>query len=416
MPQIDLETLLSPISEAAPAGGDLEYDPAFAEMEQAAAGKPEQQMGNSVVEAEEPDWRSVASHAIELLQRTKDLRVSIYLCLASLRTDGWQGFRDALELTDRLTREFWETLHPVLDEDDDRDPTARVNAILTLAHPPLLRAIETTPLLSVPVLGSVTWADIKPATSDEEPAASIAEVSAVAMQASPDTLASQRDLIHATLRACQSLETFVTQQVGAAQAPNLQPLRDLLKRIEQQFHRWLAEHPAAATETVDQVAPDADLVEDDQPDEDSEHGAMPFAPDQPETSRIATGPRRNRGPLTSRQEVLATIDSLLEFYRIHEPSSPVPLLLMRARRLAGMSFLEILQDMIPEGVNTAYAIGGVNAADFTPATDAPPPYPAKPGPAAVRQQPPPPTAVEESWSEENDDREASPDDDDDFFS
>jgi hypothetical protein len=67
------------------------------------------------------------------------------------------------------------------------------------------------------------------------------------------------------------------------------------------------------------------------------------------------------GSVGSREEVLVAIDAILDYYRQCEPSSPLPLLLMRARRLAGLSFMEILQDICPEGLPRARSLVGDGA-------------------------------------------------------
>lgn len=52
--------------------------------------------------------------------------------------------------------------------------------------------------------------------------------------------------------------------------------------------------------------------------------------------------------VTSRAEALALLDQVAAFYRFVEPSSPVPLLVDRARALAGRDFTALLQAMLPE--------------------------------------------------------------------
>jgi type VI secretion system protein ImpA len=42
----------------------------------------------------------------------------------------------------------------------------------------------------------------------------------------------------------------------------------------------------------------------------------------------------------------------------NEPSSPVPLLINRAKRLVSMGFFEIIQDMTPEAIPTLSKIAG----------------------------------------------------------
>src|SRR5690606_26637096 len=82
MSTIDIAALSSPISEESPCGDDLEYDPAFGEMERAAQGKPEQEMGNAVIAAEEPDWKDLKSKSLAVLSRSRDLRAATYLTRA----------------------------------------------------------------------------------------------------------------------------------------------------------------------------------------------------------------------------------------------------------------------------------------------------------------------------------------------
>ena len=63
-----IEALLAPVSADNSCGADLEYgDPAFTAFDRATQGKPEQQIGSTIIPAEEPDWKSVGRLAIELL-------------------------------------------------------------------------------------------------------------------------------------------------------------------------------------------------------------------------------------------------------------------------------------------------------------------------------------------------------------
>ena len=59
MSLLPVDRLLTSLDEHAPCGEDLEYDPAFMALEEAARGKPEQQFGDTVIPAQAPDWRQV---------------------------------------------------------------------------------------------------------------------------------------------------------------------------------------------------------------------------------------------------------------------------------------------------------------------------------------------------------------------
>ena len=83
MAVVDVSQLLAEVSPESPCGEDLEYDPAFGEMERASQGRPEQQMGDSVKSAEDPDWKTVREKATDVLSRSKDLRAAVYLACTS---------------------------------------------------------------------------------------------------------------------------------------------------------------------------------------------------------------------------------------------------------------------------------------------------------------------------------------------
>src|ERR1700729_943173 len=92
MAVINIESILAPVALGDPCGPNLEYDPAFVELERLALGKPEQQIGKTLVPAEAPDWKAVQKAALTLLSRSKDLRATGQLSKALVRTSGWPGF------------------------------------------------------------------------------------------------------------------------------------------------------------------------------------------------------------------------------------------------------------------------------------------------------------------------------------
>ena len=133
MAELQLESLLAPISADAPCGPDLEYDPAFQAMLDAGAGKPERQYGDKVYAAEPPDWPVVHEQATQLAARTRDLRVAVWLARSGARVRGLIGAVDGLRLVQGLVERHWEHLHPPLDASDNNDPTARVMALTALS-------------------------------------------------------------------------------------------------------------------------------------------------------------------------------------------------------------------------------------------------------------------------------------------
>ena len=54
--------------------------------------------------------------------------------------------------------------------------------------------------------------------------------------------------------------------------------------------------------------------------------------------------------LSTRAEVVACLDRIIEFYDRTEPASPVPYLARRMRRMVPMDFLELMEDLAPSGL------------------------------------------------------------------
>jgi type VI secretion system protein ImpA len=56
---------------------------------------------------------------------------------------------------------------------------------------------------------------------------------------------------------------------------------------------------------------------------------------------------------------MRALDAVAVYFRKNEPSSPVPLIVERAKRMVSMSFLEVLEDLAPDAVDQAKRAAGV---------------------------------------------------------
>ena len=72
--------------------------------------------------------------------------------------------------------------------------------------------------------------------------------------------------------------------------------------------------------------------------------------------------RSAAGEIRSSRDVEHAIDRIIKYYRNHEPSSPVPMILARARRLVGADFMTIVADIAPGGQDTVKMISGIEDA------------------------------------------------------
>lgn len=341
MSVIDVNSLLTDISPEAPSGEDLEYDPAFSEMERAVQGKPEQSLGDATVPAEPPDWRTVRKLATEMLARSKDLRVAVCLARALAHSDGYSGFSDGLSLVHGLLERHWDTLHPQLDADDNNDPTFRVNTVTTLCdREAILNVLRAAPLVSSRALGrfglhdmAVARGELQPPADSQSSPADMPTVEAAFMDTDVADLQATADAITRSRGDLAGIDALLMDKIGSGQAPDLGALEALLKEAQVIVSEQLVRRGAGG-------------------DEPSEAGN--------EENAVTSGAPAVNGDIRSREDAMRMMDKIANYFKSHEPSSPVPLLMQRARRLVNMDFLDVLKDVAPEGLKQAKNVGGIS--------------------------------------------------------
>ena len=68
------------------------------------------------------------------------------------------------------------------------------------------------------------------------------------------------------------------------------------------------------------------------------------------------------GTITSRNDVIRHLDLIIEFYERTEPSSPIPHLAHRMRRMVPMDFMQLMEEIAPSGMKEFKNATGVNDA------------------------------------------------------
>jgi type VI secretion system protein ImpA len=118
---IAVEELLQPISEDKPAGADLRYDPIYDKIKEARREDDDLNQGAWQTERKVADFSQVINLSTTALkQKSKDLQIAAWLTEAALRKEGFAGFNSGLQLLKGLLERFWDTLYPII-EDDDRE-------------------------------------------------------------------------------------------------------------------------------------------------------------------------------------------------------------------------------------------------------------------------------------------------------
>lgn len=328
---MDVPLLLTAVSATSPCGEDMEYDAQFLQLERDAKGQPERSMGDSILPAEPPEWRSIQQQSLDLLQRSKDLRITHFLLQSTLALQGVAGLAEVLTLIDALLRQYWAELHPRLDADDDNDPTVRINALTGLTCETNIRLLRESILTRSRTFGPVTLRAALNASglqsfTDEQ--LGNQQLNAAFLDSDPEQLQATRDALSAARAACKAIEQQVNDQVGSAQGVDLSALKQPLKQALQLLNQ-------AVPGTDSSSDPEA-VSEDNAPSVDN--AAAPAAP-------------RPSGDIATRDDVLRSLDKILAYYTRHEPSSPLPVLLTRAKNLVHADFAAIVRNLIPDGMS-----------------------------------------------------------------
>lgn len=324
---LDVEALLAPLSADDPCGPDLEYDPAMLALQQEAAGTPERAVGDTVVPAQEPNWREVAKLCETMLGRTKHLGVAAMLTRALCKQNGYLGAVRGLALVRGLVEQHWDGVHPRLDADDG-SALMRLNtlALLTTGDDglprDLLRELGYAPLDTSLGRAGLRVRDLTLAFGAARPDGGEAAPTEEGVSAAlGELLGGRADLaqaLHDGHLHVQAIKATLEAK-APAEAPDLNGLARLTKALADAAARvqgGSAEGTAAG-------------------------GAE---------AASAASAGRAVGALRTRDDCVRALDQVCEWFKHNEPSHPAPFVIQRAKRLVAMNFLEIIRDLAPNGL------------------------------------------------------------------
>ena len=142
------DDLLSPIPGENPAGADLRYDTKLLildKIKEARRQDDDLNQGAWQTERKTANWPLVIKLAQDALATTsKDLQLATYLTEALLHSEKFAGLRNGLQAVYGLLTNFWETVHPIVEDGDyalRAKPLDQINLFLDLP-------IRFTPLVT----------------------------------------------------------------------------------------------------------------------------------------------------------------------------------------------------------------------------------------------------------------------------
>jgi type VI secretion system protein ImpA len=360
----DVEALLAEISPDAPCGEDISYDADFMELERLAEGTAETQVGDYIQEGEGADWKKVFQLSIKLLERSRDLRVILYLTASALRLKGLPGFCDGLALLQGIVEHYWEHLFPQLDPDDDNDPLERMNILSSLSPSASMMSDQDSMkiipgLMAVPLCLPedarlpqpnlrhmlIATGELSIPEAEAKGLPTIQLIDAAFEQADIDGLQATDRLLRTCLAHLSTLDEQLTDRVGAGVAPNFSRLEQLLQQMQSKTEMYMQRRGYRPDESSPSQSETASDVQKTGLDESP-------APSAGILGQVLSG------QISSDQDVLKALDMVINYYENNEPSSPVPLVIKRAKRLVGRSFVDIIRDLSPDAMSQVQLVSG----------------------------------------------------------
>ena len=315
---LDIDKLLAPIAADQPCGEDLAFSPEFDAINRARqADDPSIEQGAWVTTLKEADWKFVARRCAELIEtRSKDLQLAVWLAEAAAKTDRLAGLAASLRLLGALCERYWEHVHPLPDEDGHERRIGNL-AWIAARIAPLVKDVPLADGLTM-----LAWEAARARGPD-----SVAELEAARTKATPAARQALAETAHDCLAALVELERVVDERLGA-DGPSFGAARAALRDFEDM----------AAPPTPPMAAP------------------VPVAQAMPVVvagSALRAQGVASEGPLHSREQALAQLRGVAEFFRRTEPHSPVAYLAEKAARWGEQPLHAWLRSVIKDDASLA---------------------------------------------------------------
>lgn len=373
---MDLEPFLVPAADGSASGSELRNDLRFQAvqrlMEPAARSFRLENVRNGGTGGADIDWSDILNQAAELAATGRDLRLLVIVARALTNRDGFDGLAQGLGLLTTTIEQYWDSVYPLLRDYPSISEAARsrINAILDLQNREsgLLCDLEFTMLFSPRSVGPITVGDLCAAglsrsTAQGELPKGLGEKEMAELMARhdarvervtrglkieaterPEGLEAQARSIAAAKTALSALESVLTARVGENGVGfKLPELDKLLTRTLAPLTATPSQ-PAAGAPTIEVTA----MAEPAAPSP-ATNGAHP-----------PTGTGGIPGSVNSRRDVERCLDMIIDFYERTEPSSPIPHLARRMRKMVPMNFLQLMEEIAPSGMKEFKNVAGVD--------------------------------------------------------
>jgi len=346
---IDVESLLKPCSESAPAGVDLRADVSptsiYYRLKDARSGaRAAERRADSEggISGLLPEWQTILTIAPKSLAETsKDLEVVAWYIEGLVRAQGYAGLRDGVRLARGLVEQYWDSFFSLVDEDGLATrlaPLAGLNGLGnegTLIQPlglvPVTKGSDETPLAvyhydQARAIASLPDADQR-ARREAAGGVSMERFMRAVNESGGDFYISLLDDIDGGLAELTLLGTALYERAGR-DAPSTVDITKVLTVARDTVGAFSADLVARARAAA------AQRLESGQEGEGAGAGT-------PGSGAIG-------GAMRGREEALRLLQQVAEYFRKNEPHSPISTSLDEMVRRARMPFTELLAELLPD--------------------------------------------------------------------
>ena len=341
------QKIASNISSSEVCGVNLEDNSAFQNFFFESQGTPERYDGQSTTPAEPPDWRAVKKQAIEFLGKSHDLKLISILAQCVLNTEGLIKFEQCLNGIYQLVTDKWEAVYPPLDEDDG-DPLERVSALGYLVDDAfVLNTLKTMPIVTSKVLGKITLQTIDKAIDPGKEGSSlgITQIIGVFNDADNEELIQTFTAVNQCVAHLNGISQCFVDKAGSEYNVNFDKTVEVLSHLSNMLDKYA------------KVKVEVEVEAQESTSDSSIDDANPNATNESNMGTVSF--QSNQMKLTSRKDVERCFELISNYYSEFEPSSPIPILINRSKKLVHLQFLDIIKDIYPDALDHVNQLGGI---------------------------------------------------------
>jgi type VI secretion system protein ImpA len=368
----DLETFLAPVADDSPSGVELRNDPRFHAIERllepAARSRrlEARQSGGSGEVALDID--EILGAAEPLAETGRDLRLLVIVARASANESGFAGLGAGLTLLSETVSRYWDSLHPELRVGSTKKEAAvrRINALYQIENDDngILCDLDYAIFLAPRGLGPVSGGDLAAATLNRNTLLSEGP-SGLGEKEKSALVAAHEARVTRVLTACKATAAEAPEVLDAL-ARDVASATDALGGLEDALNAQISENGTGVKfhtlrRFLDRVAATLATANDATAPASREEPMTP-APDAPRAAAPPQAPAPTGGipaGVTSRRDVERCLDMIIDFYERTEPSSPIPHLARRMRKMVPMNFVELMEEIAPSGMKEFRTVAGV---------------------------------------------------------